>query len=143
MLKTIILPRQARDKHSTRENSKQLGTFSRSDGAQCLASNTHCGHHWQVKSQPPLSSDDEASIGLWYTNVLMSLLSVDDIVKDIYSILTPAGRQAELSFSDRMIAATLTPALLFCSSALLLSCRLVVSDCAHSVCWLSRRRRMG
>ena len=59
-----------------------------SDGDQCLASNTRCGHHWQVKSQPPLSADDEADIGSWYTNVLMSLLSVDDIVKDIHSTLS-------------------------------------------------------
>jgi arylsulfatase A-like enzyme len=56
--------------------------------SQCKVSDTHCGHHWQVKTQPPLSAEDEGDIGKWYTNVLMSLLSVDDIVKALHSILT-------------------------------------------------------
>eukprot|EP01047_Picozoa_sp_COSAG01_P006154 COSAG01_NODE_220_length_21453_cov_118.998361_15_plen_179_part_00 len=46
-----------------------------------------------MKTQPPLSAEDEGDIGKWYTNVLMSLLSVDDIVKELFKILTatPAG----------------------------------------------------
>lgn len=62
--------------------------------AQCAVLDTHCGHHWQVKSQPPLSADDEADIGKWYTNVLMSLLSVDDIVTAIHGILSAAPAPA-------------------------------------------------
>ena len=30
--------------------------YNFSDGARCPANNTGCGHHWQVKTQPPLSA---------------------------------------------------------------------------------------
>ena len=38
--------------------------------AKCSVSDTRCGHHWQVKSQPILTADDETAIGTWYSNVV-------------------------------------------------------------------------
>eukprot|EP00935_MAST-01C_sp_MAST-1C-sp1_P001487 g1487.t1 len=50
--------------------------------------NTSCGHHWQVKVQPPLDETDVNDIDKWYQDIQCALMSVDDIVGEVVALLT-------------------------------------------------------
>merc|ERR1712130_686259 len=48
-------------------------------------------HHWLVAQQPALSESDVKILDEIYVNRWRTLLSVDDIVKDVYNLLDSAG----------------------------------------------------